>query len=83
MYLGLVGLVRRQHSYPPDQGSGQEPGQGHNGGNFSPSYGNNNSGSAGGGGGAAGSSSIFGNSNRHRRGLLSSIGTYTAIPLRY
>ena len=90
MYIGLVGLVRRQHSgnqNSPDQGLGQEPGAGP--GPHSPSYGRHSSvrgDDNGVGNGTGNGSSIFAGlgTNHHRRGLLSSIGTYTAaIPLRY
>jgi len=89
--IGLVGLVRRQHSgnqNSSDQGLGQEPGAGpgpHSG----PSYGRHSSARGddnGVGNGTGNGSSIFAGlgTNHHRRGLLSSIGTYTAaIPLRY
>ena len=91
MCVGLVGLVRRQHSgnqNSPEQGLGQEQqgspsgsGPTHQG-NYSPSYGSSR---GGGDNGSGGGSSIFAGlgTNHHRRGLLSSIGNYTAIPLRY
>ena len=92
MCIGLVGLVRRQHSgnqNSPEQGLGQEQPGSPSGsayqGNYSPSYGSSRGGGDNGSGNGGGGSSIFAGlgTNHHRRGLLSSIGNYTAIPLRY
>ena len=79
----------------PGTGTGlaQGQGQGHHG-NYSPSSpmngsgrgGSGNGGSGGNGGGSGGGNgcSFFAGlgTNHHRRGMLSSIGTYTSIPLR-